>query len=174
MPDCLREAAPSGCLSKESPMAFGGKSIKPGLSIVFRCAVFSGDQAVLDKPLKGRIERTVAHLQHFARTAFNGLRNGMPMCRTQRHRLQNQQIESSLKEPRLVFRASSRHSTPRLVPLRSNVKGRAMFAMVVRSRPVNERMIAKPLMEPENGIPDISLAGVKDNPAHIRYACVWL
>src|SRR5882757_6038285 len=110
-PDRFREPMPPRGLRKELSVAFLGESIKPGLAVVLRCAVFGNDKAVFDEPLQCGIQGAVPHLQHLARAVFDGSGNGVPVHWAQDHRLQNQQVKRALQESGLVVRLSSRHST---------------------------------------------------------------
>jgi hypothetical protein len=78
--------------------------------------VLSEDESLPQQPLQGWIERSVSYLQYFVRSAFNGLGDGVAVRATGSESLQNEEVESALKEIHRVSRFSSRLSTYRINP----------------------------------------------------------
>lgn len=75
----------------------GSQAIETRLALVFGEAVFRNEEAALQKPLQGGIERTVADLQHLVGLLFYRVSNGMAVCRTKQQRPQDQQVQRSLE-----------------------------------------------------------------------------
>ena len=71
--------------------------------------------------MQRRVKRTLLDAQHIAGNLFNAFRNGPAVLRLQRQRLEDQQVECSLREidsfvcHQLPFRFYSKHRTPAVV-----------------------------------------------------------
>ncbi len=95
--DCADELVPPAGLRGKLFAPFRCKAVVARFAIVLGSAPERRDPTAILEPMKRRIERTVLDLKDFVRTALDGVRDGVAVGWAEDKRLQDQQIEGSLK-----------------------------------------------------------------------------
>jgi hypothetical protein len=92
----------------------GREAIVAGAAIVFGRPPERSDPAAILEPVEGGIERPVLDLQHVLGAMFDGLRDGVPVCRPECERFEDQHVERSLQQLTLNRRVPAfRHRSTR-------------------------------------------------------------
>src|SRR5215210_6603186 len=84
------EALPALELLAEGATARGGEPIVPRAAVVVGLAPVARDQPSLLEALKGRIERTLVHLEYALRCLLNALANAPAVHRREGERLEDE------------------------------------------------------------------------------------
>jgi hypothetical protein len=83
--------------------AAASQRVEARLAVIFRDAPLCFDPAALFNPVKGGIQRALLDLKHILGKLMNSLPDAVAVHRSERQRLENQQIESALGEIRFLF-----------------------------------------------------------------------
>ena len=104
------EFVPFAGFESELAAAFGGEAVELGATIVFGGAFFGGDPATFNEAVESGIERALFDLQNFVGAEFDGLGDGVSMCRAKEKRAEDEEVERALEHFDAIEFVFSRHS----------------------------------------------------------------